>query len=104
MNTKQKAERILMQIGLASHSGAMEDFKDIAEICQAYLDQQWIPVSERLPDLYQRVLTWTVDADDIPTVLIAHWNGDKEGFLGLNGYKDRDVTHWMPLPEPPESE
>ena len=65
---------------------------------------KWISVEEELPELHQRVLTWTTDADDEFFVWMAHWNGEgkNEGFIATNGYRDKDVTHWMPLPEPPE--
>lgn len=48
----------------------------------------WIPVTERLPDEGDTVLMW-----------------HKEGFvmLAVNMFDEMDdVTHWMPLPEPPE--
>lgn len=48
----------------------------------------WIPVTERLPEEGDTVLMW-----------------HKEGFvmLAVNMFDEMDdVTHWMPLPEPPE--
>lgn len=48
----------------------------------------WIPVTERLPDEGDTVLMW-----------------HKDGFvmLAVNMFDEMDnVTHWMPLPAPPE--
>jgi len=68
--------------------------------------QQWIPVSERLPEYDQLVLIWHP--------------GFKRSFVGsrvdsalmsplywwrceLDMYESEEViTHWMPLPKPPE--
>lgn len=61
--------------------------------------QEWIPVTERLPqnDQYAlcfmqngsfRVLQWSYIA--------WMWNNDNER------YEEEDVTHWMPLPVPPK--
>jgi len=63
----------------------------------------WISIKDRLPELHQYVLTWTTDADDNYIVSMAVWNGDRKGgrFIADNGYRDTDVTHWMPLPEKP---
>lgn len=64
--------------------------------------QQWIPVSERLPVPFVSVLVQMPDEEPCPTV--------REGFLTSNGdwyagYFTRpkdEVTHWMPMPEPPK--
>ena len=51
---------------------------------------EWIPVSERLPPEETRVLAY--DGDKV--FESEYWNGNWEWCA--------DVTHWMPLPEPPE--
>lgn len=60
---------------------------------------QWIPVSERLPDEYQDVHIWLCDGD-------AEYNVTFDGEIfdrwGGEGYKIGEVSHWMPLPEPPQ--
>lgn len=61
---------------------------------------EWISVDERNPEMHQRVMVATVDCDDNPIVVICTFNHGKR-YLALGGRHDKDVTHWMPLPEPP---
>ena len=63
---------------------------------------EWISVKDELPECFVRCLIFTVDADDAPISNIAIYNGTKAGFLVVGGHKDKDVTHWQPLPEPPK--
>ena len=77
-----------------------------ADPATAYLkEQEWIPVGERLPKpqvrvlmLYNRSLeieigSWSSRDDD---ELVDVWWGDQH-ILGSG-----DITHWRPLPAPPE--
>lgn len=56
---------------------------------------EWIPVSERLPELHQKVLA-TYVTEDGANIAITYY--DKHGFLIA------EVTAWQPLPEPYNSE
>jgi len=58
--------------------------------------QHWIPASERLPE------------DGKPVWVCTIWNEQHSGFLidgvwvGLfRDFREGEITHWMPLPEPP---
>jgi hypothetical protein len=61
---------------------------------------QWIPVSERLPENQQRVI---VNCEKCPMVMgwlmFGEWHTD----FGRM-YRNYEVTHWMPLPEPPKED
>ena len=49
----------------------------------------WISVKDQLPEKRQhRVIAWSSFRVEIITMKTGHW--------------DKWVTHWMPLPEPPE--
>jgi hypothetical protein len=82
-------------------------------VVQSYGDK-WIPVTERLPDLelveanandhnwYACLVAWRFSKDRI-SVRKAWYDGEcfDDGF---NGDITDDVTHWMPLPQPPKGE
>lgn len=65
------------------------------------LEKRWVPVTERLPKTDGRYLC-NVKSFAFPgnyyQAILRYY---KEGFLEANIYTD-DVTHWMPLPEPPK--
>ncbi len=66
-----------------------------ARIAELEAKQRWIPVSERLPEEFTPVLT--IGKDELPITAVVdrgHWYSSFEYSL--------NVTHWMPLPEPPE--
>ena len=66
---------------------------------------EWIPVEERLPKIGQQVLVsirpphWPAETESI----LATQDYEAAGFLDEHdGVPSKFVTHWMPLPEPPE--
>ena len=64
---------------------------------------RWIPVSERLPETGDRYLTILNNGQ----IHILTWS-ESYSIFGHN-WSDSytavtNVTHWMPLPEPPENE
>ena len=81
---------------------------------------RWIPVTERLPEEDGRFLTlyplktkpsvWRHKvygfAKDLVKVDKYEFDEHKPGFYGYDDeygyYEDKDVTHWMPLPEAPK--
>lgn len=76
--------------------------------------QQWIPVSERLPDLYEECFVlvkmkydWEEDYErNVDSGCYVGENGYIDGFNTYNDWNEGQeylhVTHWMPLPEPPK--
>lgn len=52
---------------------------------------RWIPVTERMPDVGVEVLVYS----EIIGICVDYYDGDTVGYF--------DVTHWTPLPEPPEA-
>lgn len=62
--------------------------------------QQWIPVTERMPQEHQIVVGWTKDnpfscyREEVVT-----WNGKGWVFVYAQRYVT-NVTYWLPLPEP----
>ena len=74
----------------------LQDVKEFYALAEAALREQeerrWIPVTERLPDIGIEVLVYSEDDG----ICVDYYVGDSFGYF--------DVTHWMPLPEPPKGE
>ncbi len=69
--------------------------------------RRWIPVTERLPETDTEVLVCDIHAEFIEVYKFVkddfdeyYWRSD----WGENSLRFNDVTHWMPLPEPPKEE
>ncbi len=59
---------------------------------------EWISVEDRLPEPGQRVLWWLSKRQQVALTYI----GDHSASRWPNPWaRDKGVTHWMPLPEPP---
>ena len=75
---------------------------DYKALCK-YLPK-WIPVTERLPEAFKHVLVNIPGMSPHPTVQEAF--REKDGMWYSNGFRygADEITHWMPLPEPPKEE
>ena len=73
--------------------------------------QRWIPVSERLPDVSEyrngdkfksmdsnELVPFLVCCEDTEIPFRAFYDGKNWG----DGWGKQNVTHWLPLPQPPE--
>ena len=66
--------------------------------------QEWISVKDRLPENDQWVLCFMKDKS-FGTFRVFQWNYiDWQWNDGNEWFDEKDVTHWMPLPEPPKGE
>lgn len=79
-----------------------------ARIAELEAEARWIPVGERLPEPDKIVLAlWHhggIDCDTVSESLMDRGHGWREKEMGgLNIYMTFwEVTHWRPLPAPPE--
>lgn len=63
--------------------------------------QEWIPVTDRLPEDGAVVLGYMVSRD----YRTIKWKNNTQRWEGLLlDYSKEFVTHWMPLPQPPKGE
>lgn len=61
---------------------------------------EWIKVEDELPEKLSNVLVYGMDG--MPYTAWAFYSSESR-FVGRNEFYD-NVTHWMPLPEPPPKE
>jgi hypothetical protein len=64
---------------------------------------QWISVKDRLPKEDGPILAWSGRLEDVPTCAAAGyelWNWNTE--YSPHDYRLFELSHWMPLPKPPE--
>lgn len=61
--------------------------------------QQWIPVSERLPEPFVSVLVQMPDEEPCPTVREGYLTNNGTWYAGFFEREQSEVTHWMPMPE-----
>lgn len=63
--------------------------------------QQWISVKDRLPEKPGDYLVYyTTTANNMPLISMRHFYGEIPGAFVHN----KNMTHWMPLPEPPKED
>ena len=80
--------------------------EDAAADALAYIQQleaqvpRWIPVEERLPEDDEMYLVYTTEN----TCAVYRYWGDGEWETEWGEDASHDITHWMPLPEPPKEE
>jgi len=78
-------------------NGAIDKIKQ-----EGYTVQKWILCSERMPEKHVEVLAYSPYWGKI---VVAMWGGE----FWLEQWTDDDleqseISHWMPLPKPPEKE
>ena len=104
MNKVVVVERLKQQINMEQALGNIQTLADVERIIDFIATDvpdtnvgKWIPVSERLPKDGQRVIVY-----DNSAFFGVAWRENNEWWADEFIYDDGDVTHWMPLPEPPK--
>ena len=75
---------------------AKDLYSVMVELRELRAAQQWVPVSERLPEKSQRVLAYSRAMDGTDAEIQIN-----KGFMC---HGRTDITHWMPLPPLPGRE
>lgn len=64
---------------------------------------EWVSVEERLPGVSGNYICAVKDKNGSVWTIPAEWSLEVEMWIGAFGEIKNIVTHWMPLPEPPDS-
>lgn len=59
---------------------------------------EWVSVKDKLPDIETSVLVCNEHGE-----IFLSWASDVDVFWFYNEEEDNRVTHWQPLPEPPDT-
>ncbi len=97
-NIREKLVELLREV---QYLGGLEEKIADHMIANGVTVQEWIPVTERLPEDRREVLAvlWEEEVDLV-------WYDKGEGCWKsefVNAYEDGEVTYWMPLPQPPKA-
>lgn len=94
MNTEKAIDLLDNLIGMVEDNQENDYDTALHMAINALKKQEWTPVSERLPDGKEYVLVTDYGETNIGRRFCGRW------WLDYCGDKMKDVTAWMPLPEP----
>ena len=103
MDVKEKLVELLTDLYGCDPAYYDDDACAIAQhlVDHAVAFQEWIPVNDRLPENGKEgvliALMW--GGVDIGWCEDGRWRSEF-----VNEYEDGEVTHWMPIPQPPKGE
>jgi hypothetical protein len=64
---------------------------------------EWINCKKEQPKEFgEYIVAWKVDDGD-PLVKVLDWNAIDNRWQDININRTHEITHWMPLPEPPKT-
>lgn len=58
---------------------------------------EWVSVEDRLPEYQSVILVYTISE----YTQTAYLEASSRLWVGIGNYRQPKVTHWMPLPQPP---
>ena len=102
---------------LANHNECTFSSNELYASAQEYIERleaaqpKWISVEERLPEPKTAVLAYGQrhvfngkKIEGLPMARVAYTRGMEEGWFSWDSEDVIDVTHWMPMPEPPKED
>ena len=95
---REKIIELLMQKGFGVEGATIAADHLIAN---GVTIQKWIPVTERLPKVRQRILVYCESKTIEKHITACTYMGGLYGKPEFSRHCHK-VTHWMPLPEPPK--
>ena len=106
LRTTYEADVITNHGILLEAADAIEGLSHAVDQMTEWRKKQWIPVTERLPGIGKKVLVFAYGHDVLTARLCKQTENDYPVFecngIYLEMAKPERITHWMPLPKPPE--
>ena len=101
-NTREKLIELVREI--RRKATAWHTAEDIADmlIANGVTVQEWIPVTERLPELDKLVVCYKKGKMFLGTYLGVNYSPVVGAFKSNEEYYSLGATHWMPLPQTPK--
>ena len=96
-------EKLIELVTAALCNQSVEEVADQL-IANGVTVQKWIPVTERLPEGGKPVLVYNRDYSYEPVMEATLY---EEGWLtkfDFDPWENDEISHWMPLPEPPKGD
>lgn len=93
-------EMVFPEVQDAIADAAKNDFIELAKGNEAPTVGEWVSVKDRLPEKNGDYITYDRDG----TVWPHFFTASSKVWEDALGFSTELVTHWMPLPEPPEEE
>ena len=89
--------------GIYPEKFGVDDFIDVVKAMPTLPAPQWIRVEDEKPDIGQYVLVYHKDGN-MQCAQCSRSGYDDRDLWGLDYYYEgqKEITHWMPLPEPPK--
>ena len=91
-------EELVKRLRNLSGTDNIVEFDEAADAIEELSKPRWIPVTERLPEH-----GWYLAYGPTIKMEVLHFHSVEEVWSSER-YYDIEVTHWMPLPEPPKEE
>lgn len=82
--------------------GLAEDVIDL--LTNGVTVNEWVSVKDRLPEYFGTFVVALKDMNGYCSTNAAYYDYSQQRWRGLPIGAEDEVTHWMPLPEPPKGE
>lgn len=89
-------EKLIELIGQVQYLGGLELALADHLIAHGVTVQEWIPVTERLPEQGQEVIVYSGGVLKPTVFAYQFWNKNYDSWAR--------ITHWQPMPQPPKGE
>ena len=100
MNTKEAISWFEKRMDNITMPGARSMYAMAIDALREQEKRRWIPVTERLPEHFRPVIVCREKGKG--EYIVEQGFKDVGDWWKVYGTRTKNVTHWMPLPEPPK--